>query len=125
MFTLTLFLLAAKHFVADLYLQALYIKPSLKYIYLDTKSHKHYAHHAILSAVVFLLCWSWWWLAAVMFVVDYVTHWHLDWGKTRIARHLACTEQSNPKLYWMLQTVDQILHFVVYFGMVLWVVHSL
>lgn len=125
MFTLTLFLLAAKHFVADLYLQALYIKPSLKYIYLDTKSHKHYAHHAILSAVVFLLCWGWWWLAAVMFVVDYVTHWHLDWGKTCIARHLTCTEQSNPKLYWMLQTVDQILHFVVYFGMVLWVMHSL
>jgi putative flippase GtrA len=123
MFTLALFLLAAKHFVADLYLQAVYIKPSLKYVYFDHKSHWHYLHHAGLTAVIFLICVGWPW-AVLCFVVDYVTHWHLDWGKTRIARHLACTEQSNPKCYWMLQTVDQILHFVVYFGMVLWVMHS-
>lgn len=125
MFTLAFLLLSIKHFIADLYLQAIYIKPSRKWIYLDDKARQHALHHAILSAVVFLWCWGWWWLAAVMFVVDYVTHWHVDWAKTCMARHLGWTELTNPKGYWMLQTVDQILHFVVYFGMVLWVMHSL
>ena len=118
MFTITFLLLCVKHFIADLYLQALYIRPSLKHIYFDPKGHKHYAHHAILSAVVFLLCWGWWWLAAVMFVVDYVTHWHVDWGKTRIARHFSWVEATHPRCYWMLQTLDQITHFVIYNVMV-------
>ena len=118
MLTITFLLLCVKHFIADLYLQALYIKPSRKWIYLDHKAHRHALHHAILSAVVFLLCWGWWWLAAVMFVVDYITHWHIDWAKTRIARHLNWAEATHPRGYWFLQTLDQITHFVIYFGMV-------
>lgn len=118
MFTIAFLLLCIKHFIADLYLQAIYIKPSLKYIYFDVKSHKHYAHHAALSAVVFGVCWGWWWVAAVAFVVDYITHWHVDFGKTRIARYLEWTEQSNRKGYWVLQTADQILHFLIYYVMV-------
>jgi hypothetical protein len=65
--------------------------------------------------------WPW---AVLCFVVDYVTHWHIDWAKTSTARTLGCTETESRQGYWMLQTVDQILHFVVYFGMVLWVMHS-
>jgi hypothetical protein len=53
-----------------------------------------------------------------------VTHWHIDWAKTCTARALGWTETESRQGYWMLQTVDQILHFVVYFGMVLWVMHS-
>jgi hypothetical protein len=123
MFTLALFLLAAKHFVADLYLQAIYIKPSLKYVYFNFKSHWHYLHHAGLTAVIFLICFGWLW-AVLCFVVDYITHWHIDWGKTCTARSLGWTEIESRRGYWMLQTVDQILHFVVYFGMVLLVMHS-
>ena len=118
MLSITFLLLCVKHFIADLYLQALYIKPSRKWIYLDNKAHRHALHHAILSAVVFLLCWGWWWLAAVMLMVDYVTHWHIDWAKTRIARHLNWAEATHPRGYWFLQTLDQITHFVIYFGMV-------
>lgn len=118
MLTITFLLLCVKHFIADLYLQALYIKPSRKWIYLDIKAHKHALHHAVLTALVFMLCWGWWWLAAVMFVVDYVTHWHVDWGKIRIARYLNWTEQSNARGYWFLQTTDQISHFVIYYLMV-------
>jgi hypothetical protein len=118
MLTMTFLLLCIKHFIADLYLQALYIKPSQKWNYLDPKSHRHALHHAVLTAWVFLLCWSWWWLAAVMLVVDYVTHWHIDWGKTRLARLWGWTEHSNARAYWMLQTLDQITHFVVYYVMV-------
>ena len=118
MLSITFLLLCVKHFIADLYLQALYIKPSRKWIYLDHKAHRHALHHAILSAVVFLLCWGWWWLAAVMLMVDYVTHWHIDWAKTRIARHLNWAEATHPRGYWFLQTLDQITHFVIYFGMV-------
>jgi hypothetical protein len=118
MFTVVFLLLAAKHFVADLYLQALYIKPSRKWIYLDIKAHLHAVHHAALSAVVFLWCWGWWWLAVVMFVVDYVTHWHVDWAKTSIARHLGWLEVTHPRGYWILQTLDQIIHFMIYYVMV-------
>ena len=117
MLTITFLLLCVKHFIADLYLQALYIKPSRKWIYLDPKAHRHALHHAILSAVVFLLCWGWWWLAAVMLMVDYVTHWHIDWAKTCIARRLGWAEATHPRGYWFLQTTDQIIHFVIYFVM--------
>jgi len=118
MITIAFLLLAIKHFIADLYLQALYIKPSQKWNYLDPKAHRHAGHHATLTALVFLLCWGWWWLAVVMLVVDYVTHWHIDWGKTRIARRLGWTELTNPRGYWVLQTTDQITHFVIYYVMV-------
>lgn len=118
MFTVIFLLLAIKHFVADLYLQAVYIRPSLKWIYLDSKSHQHYAHHAVFTAVIFGVAWAWWWLAAVMFVVDYVTHWHVDYSKTCIARHLGWTELTHARGHWLLQTVDQCIHFVIYFGMV-------
>ena len=37
MLTITFLLLCVKHFIADLYLQALYIKPSRKWIYLDPR----------------------------------------------------------------------------------------
>lgn len=122
MLTLTLFLLAIKHFVADLYLQALYIKPSQKYLYFNFKSHMHYLHHAGLTAIIFLIVFGWWW-AVLCMVADYLTHWHLDWGKTCTARALGWTEMESRRGYWVLQTTDQILHFVVYFGMTLTVVH--
>jgi hypothetical protein len=118
MLTITFLLLCVKHFIADLYLQALYIKPSRKWIYLDIKAHSHALHHATLTAVIFLLCWRWWWLAVVMLVVDYVTHWHVDWAKTSIARRLGWTELTNPRGYWFLQTTDQIIHFMIYYVMV-------
>lgn len=118
MLTITFLLLCVKHFIADLYLQALYIKPSRKWIYLDPKAHRHAVHHAALTAVVFLLCWGWWWLAVVMLVVDYVTHWHIDCAKTRLARHWGWTELTHARGYWFLQTLDQITHFLIYFGMV-------
>jgi hypothetical protein len=118
MLTITFLLLCVKHFIADLYLQATYIRPSRKWIYLDSKAHLHALHHAVLTAVVFLLCWGWWWLVVVMFVVDYVTHWHIDWSKTNIARHWNWVEHTHPRAYWFLQTTDQIIHFVMYYVMV-------
>ena len=74
MLILTLFLLAIKHFVADLYLQALYIKPSQKYLYFNFKSHMHYLHHAGLTAIIFLIVFGWWW-AVLCMVADYLTLW--------------------------------------------------
>ena len=103
-----LFLLFAKHAIADLAIQRLF--PSNKLEYLNKQAHLHYFHHAVGSFLVgFVYDIR---LAIVISSLDYLIHWHVDFAKSHVRHHYGWTEKDLQ--YWFLQSVDQILHYATY-----------
>lgn len=107
---LFLYLLLVKHAIADLALQSL-IKGGDK---LDLKSHKGY-RHALDHAALTLLVASWFApvQAAVMIsLLDFALHFLIDYCKSLFVRRLNVT--MDDRLFWPIQSIDQILHFSCY-----------
>lgn len=105
-----LYLLLVKHAIADLALQSL-IKGGDK---LDLRSHKGY-RHALDHAALTLLVASWFVsvpIAVSLALLDFSLHFWIDYGKSRIVRQLNVTMVD--KLFWPIQSLDQILHFTCY-----------
>jgi len=107
-------LLLLKHAVVDLWLQS-YNGIVQKTVYVSN-AHKHYLQHAIFTfAVLFFF-------GPVEFVLlatflDYVAHWHIDLVKSRIVQHFEVDRQSST--FWTIQAVDQALHYLTYFLIVI------
>jgi len=53
--------------------------------------------------------------AIVIAVLDYVAHWHIDWGKHHINRWLRFEPRSQ--YWWWLMVVDQIAHILTYYAL--------
>lgn len=102
-------LLSVKHTLCDLALQKL--SYSDKSIYLGRQAHTHYLHHGLGSLLVgFLIDWQ---FAMLIGVVDYILHWHIDHAKTLVRKRLKYTDKDYE--FWLLQTLDQTLHFATYY----------
>jgi|TARA_B100002019_G_scaffold264499_1_gene253344 hypothetical protein len=103
------FLLMLKHTICDLAIQRLF--PAKKQFYFNGNAHTHYFHHGIGSAVAGLLFSPA--FAVLIGLLDYLIHWHVDHWKTRLKIRYQLTEKDDA--FWVLQTVDQALHFATYY----------
>jgi flagellar biosynthesis protein FlhB len=110
------FLLTCKHAIADLALQARLTNKGSK---LDLRTSRLWIHcldHAVLTffvALVFVGISK----AIVIFILDFVVHFAIDYSKTYIQK-LNKVKYSD-RMYWNYAAVDQILHFATYFVIVL------
>ena len=113
MVELLLFLLI-KHAVADLLVQTL--RPATdKTVYVGKGAHWHAFDHGFLTLLV-LLAFVDWKLAIALAVVDYFIHWHIDYFKSTFCRRINITREDVA--YWQWQTLDQIAHYLTYYGIV-------
>lgn len=110
-----LFLLTVKHAICDLYLQS--------YLTIDKRTYTggwpHYLHHGIGTLVVVI-----WFcnplVAVAVSLADFVVHWNIDWGKHKLFERYehsvgATMDTQNKHMFWLVQSIDQILHFVTYY----------
>lgn len=108
--TLFLFALFVKHAFCDLYLQFKKIPlDKTKYI---GECHLHYFDHGLLTFIVSYMFSIPLEQCLLLSSIDYILHWHIDFVKTIIMRIFKI--DSNSLVYWLFQTVDQILHYSTY-----------
>lgn len=115
-----LFALFVKHLIIDLGFQSQFLwgKTHLKKHYFGC--HWHYLHHAIGTFLVFILFTD---LKTTLIatVIDYVVHWHIDYLKHNVNNYLELTRKD--KLYWWTAVVDQLLHFLTYYFLIIYLVN--
>lgn len=104
-------LLLIKHTIVDLALQH-YIKGQKKLQWLNPLAHWHYAQHGIGTLIVTLPLTGDLLVAASVSLLDYLIHWHVDFCKSCVRQHYGWEEQDLS--FWVLQSVDQILHYLTY-----------
>jgi hypothetical protein len=108
-------LLVIKHGIADLWLQSFHTK-SYKINWLG--GHRHYLEHSVLT----LLIASWFLplqYAVVACLLDYCCHWHVDWAKHHLLKRTQWTFETAPKFFFFVQSIDQILHYLTYWLIVI------
>ena len=108
---LLLFLLAIKHGVCDLALQAVYCRPSIKHIFFSPRAMMHSLHHGV-GAWIVLIPFTNYLTAITLAVLDGVSHHIIDFTKSTLVKNKNWTMEG--KMYWVATTVDQNLHFSVY-----------
>jgi hypothetical protein len=102
-------LLAVKHTICDLAIQRLF--PADKKFYFNPPAHTHYFHHAVGSFLIgTMIDFKY---AILIGIIDYIAHWHIDYAKTLIKNHYGLTQSDNR--FWVLQSIDQALHFATYY----------
>lgn len=106
---LLIVLLFIKHAVADLYLQTFHI-PGHKTDYFG-KAHRHYLEHGIGTFIV-IIFFTAWPLALAISLLDYLLHWHIDFGKSMFVQKKMIKRDS--KVFWRIQCLDQIAHYLTY-----------
>ena len=124
MVTTVFFLLMVKHFVCDFALQGRF-KQKGKHLLTSTKGHMHALDHALGTALVFLFVASFAFaqgktifVTVLLFpIFDYVFHFLIDWLKSNFVE--ANNLFQHDRSYWVLTSVDQSLHALTYFVMVI------
>jgi len=81
--------------------------------------HQHYLHHAVGSFLVFI-CFTDLHTTCVLSIIDYIAHWYIDFVKHRINQHFNIVKKDIE--WWWTATIDQLLHFLTYFLLVLWLI---
>jgi len=108
--------LMIKHAIVDLGFQPLGLGSSKKY-YFGWPAHKqHYVPHGLLTVLV-MASYTHINVAVALGILDYILHWHTDFTKTKIRNYFEWT--SKDRQFWILNAVDQILHFTGYYIIVL------
>ena len=102
--------LLIKHAFIDLAVQA-YLKDIDKKSYFSN-AHIHYLQHGTETLVVaiFFLPYD---LALLCGLIDYIAHWHIDFGKHRI--NTAFNIKTRSKSWWWTNAIDAALHFLTYY----------
>ena len=113
--TIFLFLLF-KHCVIDLYLQSLIHFKTKKSNYLSLSAQLHYFEHGVGTFIVltFFISWP---MALVFGMIDHLSHWHIDYSKSRTQKYFGIVAPS--KGYWFLSSIDQAGHYLTYYLIVL------
>ena len=123
--TLTVFfLLLIKHFVCDFALQGRF-KHHDKHLMTSIKGHLHALDHALGTALVFLFAASFAFaqgqtifVTILIFpILDYVFHFFIDWSKNNFVIHN--NMMQSERQFWILTSIDQCLHTLTYFVMIL------
>lgn len=113
-----LILLLIKHAICDLGLQTQFPGEKLardKSVY-PGGGHQHYLHHSSLTFAIVLVFLDWQ-TALILGIADHLLHWHIDYSKHQLNKFLAC--DRSMKIWWWTATLDQVLHFLTYYIMVL------
>lgn len=108
-------LLQIKHMLADYFLQTQKML-SGRATYMHAGRAQHAGVHALGSAIAFALVGAPPLFIAVIAVVDWVAHFHIDWAKARYCEEngLGPTEAR----FWRAAGFDQALHQLTYIAMV-------
>jgi len=120
MLVLLLFFLLTKHFICDFALQGRFPQTHDKHKLTSVKGHLHALDHATGTALVFLLFSIWLFLkdqtvftSIILFgVLDYITHFKIDWLKNNFV--VANQFKQSERPFWILTSIDQILHTLTY-----------
>ena len=110
------FLLLIKHCIVDLYLQSLLTYKTKKSKYNSLSAQVHYAQHGVGSFIV-LLFFIPLPLAILFSILDHVAHWHIDFIKSSTQKKFGIEQHS--KGYWFLSSIDQGLHYLTYYIIIL------
>ena len=107
-------LLQIKHLFADFFLQT----PAMlknREVYWHMGRAAHAGVHAIGSILVLAIMGTPMSLLVTLVVVEFIVHFHIDWGKARFTedRNLTPTDAA----YWYANGVDQALHQFTYLAM--------
>ncbi len=103
--------LMLKHTVADYFLQRMWMIKD-KSIYGAQGGIAHAATHTIGTLLVLIPFLVSNFLAIVLAILDGVIHYHIDYVKSNIWKKY--NFDSTQTQYWILQGVDQYLHFLTY-----------
>jgi len=114
-----------KHFVCDFALQGRFPGPNDKYLLTSRRARLHSLDHAIGTALVFLFVASFLFAQGVTVfasillfpMLDFVFHFLIDWLKNNFVRANNWTNASRE--FWVLSSIDQILHTTSYLVLVL------
>jgi hypothetical protein len=109
-------LLLIKHTVVDLALQH-YIVGQKKLQWLNPKAHWHYAQHGIGTMLVTFPLTGDLLLSALVSLLDYLIHWHVDWAKHHWIHRYGWT--SADAGFWWAAAIDQTLHYLTYCAIVM------
>lgn len=112
---LVLIALFVKHFLADFPLQIPY-----HYKNKGTYLHPGGIFHAMIHGAGTFLALAWlvdFKLAAIMAVIDFVIHYHVDWAKVKLNTKYAWDPATHEKFWWLLG-FDQLLHALTYIAFV-------
>ena len=107
-------LLQIKHLIADFFLQT----PAMlkdRQVYWHMGRAAHAGVHAVGSIIVFLLVGTPMSVLVTLVVLEFIVHFHIDWGKAKFTedRKLTPTDAA----YWYANGVDQALHHFTYLAM--------
>jgi hypothetical protein len=110
-----------KHFICDFPLQ-----PAYQYKNKGTYGHLggivHAGIHAIGTFIVLLAFIPFGHgTIAIMALIDGLVHYHIDWAKMNVNSYCKLTP-TNSEFFWHLLGLDQLLHYLTYFGIILYLV---
>jgi len=107
-------LLFIKHAWIDLGLQPTsYPQGKGKFNYFGLYGHlQHYIPHG-LGTVLVLSFFTDLRTALICGLIDWFLHWHIDYAKTRTRAKFGWVRMD--RMFWILNTVDQCLHFATYY----------
>jgi hypothetical protein len=109
---LTFSALFLKHFAFDYPFQT-QSEIANKGIYGNLKGMTHSLKHGLGSTLVLFLFTSAP-MALLLGLLDFVTHYHIDWAKVRLTKGVL----PNSKKWWTLFGLDQLAHALVYVAIV-------
>lgn len=114
---LVMTLFAVKHFIADFVLQSNWMVAQ-KGRYGQPGGIVHAVVHMGGSIPALMVLGAGPWLMAVLVLGEGVVHYHLDYLKERVSRHLGLG--AGDKGFWVLLGADQALHHLTYV-VIVWV----
>ncbi len=107
----TLAVLEAKHYVIDYTLQSGY-----QYRNKGTYGHPggiiHSGLQALGTVLAFFILTPPFWVGVAIVVVEFIIHYHTDWGKEQLNKRL--NVERGTSLYWVLFGGDQLIHHLTY-----------
>lgn len=109
---LLMFLLQIKHLIVDWCWQSAYEWKN-KGTYGHPGGILHALKNAIGTAIVFSFFFPSTSLLFLILAIDFILHYHIDWGKMNINRIKGWGPTTHDQ-FWMLTGVDQFLHQITY-----------
>lgn len=111
-------LLQLKHLVVDWLWQ-----PEYEYLNKGTYGHfggiRHAGKNALGTAII--LCCGYWQWFLIIFLLDFVIHYHIDWAKVNINKKMGWGPTTHNE-FWHLTGFDQYLHQMTYIFLTILVV---
>tara|TARA_R110002096_G_scaffold244166_2_gene436410 strand:+ start:142 stop:501 length:360 start_codon:yes stop_codon:yes gene_type:complete len=112
-------LLLIKHAIVDVGIQR-HLGWMGKEKYFSKLAQQHYVGHGLGTFLALFLGSLGFIPSIIAAIFDWWCHWHIDHTKARINNRYEISASSNA--FWWLLTVDQILHYLTYLVIVLFLV---